>query len=88
MRREKSLHLPLHETGVQVNNEHSQEGHLFARVLEDDPRVVGLTAEAVGGHHHGQVVHVHLGDRHIGGLSKHLGIIRAEVQSGEIENTN
>lgn len=72
------LHHPFNETRLQVNNQHSQEGHLLARVLEDDPRVVGLAAEAVGRHHHGQVVHVHLGHGHVGRLSEHLGRIRAE----------
>lgn len=66
------LHHPLNETGVQVNNEHPQEGHLLAGVLKDDPRVVGLAPQAVGGHHHGQVVHIHLGYGHIGWLSKYL----------------
>lgn len=67
-----SLHHSFHVTGVQVNDEHSQEGHLFARVLKNNARVVRLAPEAVGGHHHGQVVHIHLGDRYVGWLSKHL----------------
>ena len=69
------LHHALDEAGLQVDDQHPQEGHLLARVLEDDPRVVGLAAEAVGRHHHGQVVHVHLGDRHVGRLSEHLETI-------------
>lgn len=66
------LHHPFDETGIQVNDEHSQEGHLLARVLKDDARVVRLAAQAVWSHHHGQVVHVHLGYGHIGRLCKHL----------------
>lgn len=74
------LHHPFNETGVQVNDEHSQEGHLLAGVLEDDPWVVGLASEAVGSHHHGQVVHIHLGNCDIGWLSKYLEI---KVKEGE-----
>lgn len=70
------LHHPFYETGVQVNDEHSQEGHLLSRVLEDDPRIVGLAPKAVGGHHHGQVVHIHLGYSHVGWLSEYLEITR------------
>lgn len=71
------LHYPFNETCVQVNDEHSQEGHLLASVLEDDPRIVGLASKTVGGHHHGQIVHIHLGYGHIGWLSEYLEIIRA-----------
>lgn len=74
----RCLHHPFDETGVQVNDEHSQEGHLLARVLEDDARVVGLASEAVRSHHHGQVVHIHLGDGDVGWLSKYLEIIIEE----------
>lgn len=66
------LHNPFNETGVQVDDEHPQEGHLLAGVLKDDPRIVGLTSKAVGGHHHGQVVHIHLGYSHVGWLSEYL----------------
>lgn len=73
------LHHPLDETGVQVNDEHSQEGHLFTCVLEDDPRVVRMASEAVGSHHHGQVVHVHLGYGDVGRLGKYLVMIMMVV---------
>lgn len=66
------LHHSFDEAGVQVNYEHSQESHLLARVLEYDARVVGLAPEAVGGHDHSQVVHVHFGNSDVGWLSKHL----------------
>lgn len=55
-----------------MNNEHPQEGHLLACVLKDDSWVIRLASEAVGGHHHGQVVHIHLGYSNVGWLSKHL----------------
>ena len=55
-----------------MDDEHPQEGHLLAGVLKDDPRVIGLTSKAVGGHHHGQVVHVHLGYSHVGWLREYL----------------
>lgn len=70
-----SLHNALNETGVQVNDEHAQERHLLACVLKDDSWVIRLAAEAVGGHHHGKVIDIHLSNRHISRLSKHLGII-------------
>ena len=72
------LHNPLYETGVQVDNEHSEKGHLLACVFEDDPWVIRLTAEAVGGHHHSQVVDVHLSDGHVGRLRKHLECVEEE----------
>ena len=56
-----------------MDDEHPQEGHLLASVLEDNAWVVRLAPQAVGRHHHGQVVDVHLGDGHVGGLSEHLG---------------
>lgn len=34
------LHHPFDKTGIQVHDEHSQEGHLLAGVLEDDARVI------------------------------------------------
>lgn len=63
---------PIHKAGVQPLDEHSDEGHLFSGVLKDDPGVVRLAAQTVRSHHHGQVVDVHLGDSHIGRLSKDL----------------
>lgn len=60
------------EAGVQVHDEYAEEGHLLARVLEDDARVVGLAAQAVGSHHHGQVIYIHLGLTHIHRLGKDL----------------
>lgn len=66
------LHNPFNETGVQVDDEHPQEGHLLAGVLKDHPGVVGLAAQTVGSHDHGQVVHIHLGDGHVGRLGKYL----------------
>ena len=35
-----ALYHALHEAGVQVLDEHAQEGHLLASVLKDDPRVI------------------------------------------------
>lgn len=64
-----------------MNDEHSQEGHLLPSVLEYDPRIVGLAPKAVGSHHHGQVVHVHLGYGHVGWLSEYLAIVRTEGES-------
>lgn len=65
-------HHPLDEAGVQVDNKQPQKGHLLARVLEDDPRVLGLAPQTVGCHHHGQVIHVHLGLAYVGRLGKDL----------------
>lgn len=62
----------IHEAGVQTLDEHPNEGHLLAGVLKDHPGVVGLAAQTVGSHDHGQVVHIHLGDSHIGRLGKYL----------------
>lgn len=72
----RCLNHPFNETCVQVNDEHTQEGHLLAGVLKDDPRIVRLAAKTVGGHHHGEVVDIHLGYGHIGWLSEYLQIIR------------
>lgn len=55
-----------------MNYEHSQEGHLLASVLKDDPWIIRLASKAVGGHHHSQIVHIHLGYSHIGWLGKYL----------------
>lgn len=68
------LHHPFNETSVQVNYEHSQEGHLLARVFKDDPWVIRLTSEAVRGHHHGEVIHIHLGYSYVGWLCEHLEV--------------
>ena len=81
----QSLHHTLDEAGVQVDDEHPEEGHLLARVLEYNAWVVRLAPQAVGRHHHGQVVDVHLGDGHVGGLSKHLGGTREREQGRERE---
>lgn len=59
-----------------MNYEHSQEGHLLARVLKDDPWIIRLASKAVGGHHHRQVVYIHLGHSHIGRLGKYLEVIK------------
>jgi len=56
---------PFDEARVQVHYQHAKKGHFFARVLKDNARVVRLAAQAVGGHHHGQVIHVHLRSAHI-----------------------
>lgn len=56
---------PFDEAGVQVHYQHAKKGHFLACVLKDNARVVRLTAQAVRGHHHGQVVHVHLRSAHI-----------------------
>ena len=39
------------------------KSHLFPCVLHDDHRVLGRTAEEVGGKDHGEVGGIHLGDR-------------------------
>ena len=72
----EASHHSFDEAGLQMHDEHPQEGHLLARVLEDDPRVVRLAAQAVGRHHHGQVVHIHFSYRHVGWLSENLERIR------------
>lgn len=56
---------PFDEACVQVHYKHAEKRHFFARVLKDNARVVGLAAQAVGGHHHGQVIHIHLCSAHI-----------------------
>jgi len=58
--------------GVAVLHERLDERHLHARVLEDDARVLGLAAQAVGRHHHRQVARVHLRHGHILGLDEDL----------------
>lgn len=50
----------LHEGAVVVLDEGADVAHLLAGVLEDDARIVGLAPQAVGRHHHRQVVGVHL----------------------------
>ncbi len=62
----------LHEGRVEVLNEGAHEGHFLARVLEDDARILGLAAQAVGRHHHRQVVHVHFRDDSVFVSSKYL----------------
>lgn len=74
----------IHEAGVQPLDEHPDEGHLFAGVLEDHPGVVRLAAQAVGSHDHGQVVDVHLGDGDVGRLGKYLQEKRAANIFGQI----
>lgn len=59
-----------------MNYEHSQEGHLLACVLKDDPWIVRMASKAVGGHYHSQVVHIHLGHSHIRWLGKHLEVMK------------
>ena len=41
----------LHKGRVHVLDERPDERHFFARVFEDEPRVVGLTPEAIRRHH-------------------------------------
>ncbi len=53
-------------------NEHSQEGHLFAGVLEYDTGVVRLAPKAIRSHYHSKVVHVHFSDCNVCRLSKNL----------------
>lgn len=55
-----------------MNYKHSQESHLLASVLKDDPWIVGLASKTVGGHHHCQIVYIHLGYSHIRWLGKYL----------------
>lgn len=59
-----------------MNYEHSQEGHLLACVLKDDPRIVRLAPKAVGGHHHSQVVYIHLGHSHVRWLREYLEVMK------------
>lgn len=56
---------PFDEARVQVYYQHAEKRHFFACVLKDNARVVGLAAQTVGGHHHGQVIHIHLCSAHI-----------------------
>lgn len=70
------LHHAFDEAGVQMNYEHSQEGHLLACVLKDDPRIVRLASKAVGGHHHSQVVYIHLGHSHVRWLREYLEVMK------------
>lgn len=72
------LHHAFDEARVQMNYEHSQEGHLLASVLKDDPWIIGLASKAVGGHHHSQIVHIHLGYSHIGWLGKYLQVMEKD----------
>lgn len=44
---------------VEVGDEGLEEGHLLARVLQDDARVLRRAAEAVGREHHREVRRVH-----------------------------
>lgn len=62
----------VHETSIKVLNKHTDKTHFFAGVLKDDTWVIRQTAQAVGGHHHRQVTHIHFCNGHIGRLSKHL----------------
>ena len=63
---ENSLQNALHRLGVQPVDERLDKGHLLPRVLHDDGRVAGGTAQEVGRKHHGQVGGVHLGHaRHV-----------------------
>ena len=66
-----------------MDDEHPQEGHLLACVLEDDAWIIRLAPKAVRSHHHGQVVDVHLGDGHVGGLSENLGATRERATDRE-----
>lgn len=59
---EINLNNALYEACVQMNNEHSQERHLLACVLEYDTRVVRLAPEAIRSHHHSEVVYIHFSD--------------------------
>ena len=45
--------------------ERANELHLFLGVLHDHLGLIGLAAQAVGRHNHGQVIRVHLGDGHV-----------------------
>lgn len=79
----KCLHHAFDEASVQMNYKHSQEGHLLASVLKDDPWIIGLASKAVGGHHHSQVVYIHLGYSHIRRLGKYLEVMKRQ---SDLEN--
>lgn len=55
-----------------MNDEQAEKGHLFPGVLKDDSRIIRLTAQAVGRHHHGQIIHIHLSPTNIHWLSENL----------------
>jgi len=61
-----------------VLDQRPDERHLFAGVVKDDFRIGGVAAEAVGGHHHGQVAGVHFGHGRHFGLRKDLGATKWE----------
>lgn len=69
---EINLNNALYEACVQMNNEHSQERHLLARVLEYDTRVVRLAPEAIRSHYHSEVVYIHFSDCNVWRLSENL----------------
>lgn len=55
-----------------MHDEYAEKGHFFARVLKYDAGVIWLATQAVGRHHHGQIVHIHLSLTYIYWLCKDL----------------
>lgn len=70
-----SLNNALYKACVQMYDQHAQERHLLASVLEYYTRVVWLTPKAIGSHYHCEVVYVHFCDRNVCRLGKYLGKI-------------
>lgn len=62
----------VHEAGLKWRDKSPHEGHFFTSIIEDDFRVVRFTPQAVGSHHHGQVISVHFSDQYVLGRHKHL----------------
>ena len=70
-------------------DERPDECHLLAGVVEDDFRIGGDTAQAVGCHDHGQIAGIHFGDGRHFRLRKNLqNKFRRQKKKNEKSYTN